>query len=411
MYLSHDRYKAFLRRSLPLVIIRYMMKWNWLNSGLLTLLVSLTQIAPVHAEDPPAPPAETPQTAEEGGIAPDLAQQAADAEQPRVEPDPAALQLADLAKATSPETEVRALTTEHDATIALYHPQNRPEARGGILLFHNEGSHADWATHMRPLRLSLSDQGWHTLSLQLPPPPQAEIPKRTLPVLQKVHLPSGTPEEGAAAPPAQTENAPAEPAETDTPAAAPDTPDSGPDSAEPMQPLPGYAERMQQLTDAALAELKGEDAERIILLGVGSGAVWAAAAAVRIQEDHPELGLVLIDAGQPSDPSAPALLSLLEKLKIPVVDAYQSLPETQLPFEAEAKQRLRRAQRAGLTHFHQRRLTNQAISWQGKEQWLTRQISGLLRQHVDKPIEATKLEREAALAGGDKQKGERAPGR
>lgn len=369
------------------------------------LLISLTPITPANAEDPPAPATETATNSE--SIAPDLASAAQGSDEtPRVEPDPAALQLADLVKATEPETEVRWLNTEHDSSVALYHPQNRPEARGSILLFHNEGSHADWAQHMRPLRLHLSDQGWHTLSMQLPPPPDIALPKRTLPVLQKVHLPADA--EAGEAPAAQTATPPQENEPT---AAAPE--------AEPVQtqteeeqtpPQPPYAERLQKLTDAALAELQTLESERVILLGIGSGAVWAAATALRIQETQEELGLVLIDATQPSDPSAPPLLTLLEEMKIPVVDAYQSLPDSQLPFEAQAKQRLRRAQRAGLEYYHQRRLTNQAVSWQGKEPWLTRQITGLVHQHIDKPIEVLKLEREAEQ-NNDVQKRERAPGR
>ena len=40
--------------------------------------------------------------------------------------------------------------------------------RGGIILLHGRGFHADWPENMGPLRVGLSEAGWQTLSLQLP---------------------------------------------------------------------------------------------------------------------------------------------------------------------------------------------------------------------------------------------------
>ena len=40
--------------------------------------------------------------------------------------------------------------------------------RGGIILLHGRGFHADWPENSGPLRVGLSEAGWQTLSLQLP---------------------------------------------------------------------------------------------------------------------------------------------------------------------------------------------------------------------------------------------------
>ena len=46
-------------------------------------------------------------------------------------------------------------------------PETGP-ARGAVILLHGRGFHADWPETINPLRTALSEQGWHTLSLQMP---------------------------------------------------------------------------------------------------------------------------------------------------------------------------------------------------------------------------------------------------
>ena len=42
------------------------------------------------------------------------------------------------------------------------------EVRGGVILLHGRGYHADWADVINPVRVALAEQGWRTLSLQMP---------------------------------------------------------------------------------------------------------------------------------------------------------------------------------------------------------------------------------------------------
>lgn len=52
--------------------------------------------------------------------------------------------------------------------VAIYRRQRLAEARGGAILLHDSHRNADHREVIRPLRLGLSESGWHTLSLQLP---------------------------------------------------------------------------------------------------------------------------------------------------------------------------------------------------------------------------------------------------
>jgi len=40
--------------------------------------------------------------------------------------------------------------------------------RGGAILLHGRGYHPDWENVIQPLRVGLTEDGWHTLSLQMP---------------------------------------------------------------------------------------------------------------------------------------------------------------------------------------------------------------------------------------------------
>ena len=42
------------------------------------------------------------------------------------------------------------------------------DPKGGIILAHGTGVHPNWAQVIYPLRVRLAEQGWHTLSIQLP---------------------------------------------------------------------------------------------------------------------------------------------------------------------------------------------------------------------------------------------------
>lgn len=42
------------------------------------------------------------------------------------------------------------------------------EARGAVILLHGRGYHSDWGDVINPVRVTLAEEGWRTLSLQMP---------------------------------------------------------------------------------------------------------------------------------------------------------------------------------------------------------------------------------------------------
>ena len=72
------------------------------------------------------------------------------------------------ATATDLDGEVVQLSAADAPFVAIYRPQARGKARGSVVLLHGRGTNANSYPVIRPLRIGLSEQGWNTLSLQLP---------------------------------------------------------------------------------------------------------------------------------------------------------------------------------------------------------------------------------------------------
>jgi len=52
--------------------------------------------------------------------------------------------------------------------IGIYTLATTKETRGAVVLLHGQGANPDWIDVINPLRVSLPDHGWDTLSIQLP---------------------------------------------------------------------------------------------------------------------------------------------------------------------------------------------------------------------------------------------------
>lgn len=52
--------------------------------------------------------------------------------------------------------------------LAIFTEPATGPARGGVILLHGRGLHPDWPNVIHPLRTALAEQGWYTLSLQMP---------------------------------------------------------------------------------------------------------------------------------------------------------------------------------------------------------------------------------------------------
>lgn len=52
--------------------------------------------------------------------------------------------------------------------LALYAEPTSDQVNGAVILIHGDGVHPAWPDVIDPLRMQLPDNGWHTLSLQMP---------------------------------------------------------------------------------------------------------------------------------------------------------------------------------------------------------------------------------------------------
>ncbi|MFI8748147.1 alpha/beta hydrolase family protein [Pseudomonas sp. NPDC077186] len=185
--------------------------------------------------------------------------------------------------------------------LALWLPANVGEPSGAVILLPGAAENADGATAVGPLRRKLPDGGWHSLSLTLPDPDHDAPPLR---------LPE--PPTSAAAETAADGEAPGE-AET-APSAAPDP------AADDDARRSAHAQRVMARIDAGIAFARQQQASRIVLLGHGSGAYWAAQ---YLAERQPEdiHNLLLVAAAVPAGFS-PALDELVPQLELATGDFY-----------------------------------------------------------------------------------------
>ncbi|PIE24878.1 MAG: hypothetical protein CSA60_02680 [Neptuniibacter caesariensis] len=338
---------------------------------------------------------------------------------PRTEPNIDTARINELVKIQDPTTEVLKLDTGKDGEqlIAFYRPEGSGIKQGGIILFPDTETHTDWPDTLHVLRTRLSDYGWYTLSIYLPTAERPAIPKRTLPVLAVIK-PTGTkgttpeqqPQDGAT-PPKTTEasqedpQAPEAPAteDTQTQAAIDDS------SAAATQPKEKYEAKVFRLVQTGLKYLQEKaDVKRVIVLGVGSGATWAAKYVEQYQEQQ-DLRLVMIDARDPTTPDAPNLLQILPNLTVTVIDLHHSPQYSNLTQAAKDSpgQRLRLARHERMNNFHQSRLPPQKGNWKNSSSRLAKYTRGLINTYI---IKAEQEQRNIQLKNDTQQQGENAPG-
>ncbi len=60
------------------------------------------------------------------------------------------------------------LRAEGHNFLAIHMESDADEVKGAAIILHGRGLHPDWETVVQPLRTGLPENGWHTLSLQMP---------------------------------------------------------------------------------------------------------------------------------------------------------------------------------------------------------------------------------------------------
>lgn len=345
---------------------------------LMPLLLSLLVAQPAAAAAGDAEPAPTEQAAP--AAAP------AEPPRPRSEPDPDAVKVAELAKALEPRTQVLWLPTGGTPALGLYQPQGSGELHGSVILFHDDQTHADWPNLVRPLRLGLPDKGWDTLSLQLPAPPRRPLPERTLPSLPSLQPPTGDGAEGAAAEQTAPGNAAAS-------AARPNASPAAPAPALSTAPPPGlsYDQRVMDAGNAAVTQLQ-QNPGRLVILGVGSGAVWAAAFVLQL-DPALDADLVMVDARQPQQPDVPDLLMMLPQIRGTVLDLYHGDPLAEAGLPAGPVERMRLARREKLDNYHQSRMPLRPDNWKQRNKWILSRVRGFMTRYLLNDADSARQQR------------------
>jgi len=52
--------------------------------------------------------------------------------------------------------------------FSIYMESDIDTPKGGVIILHSRGYHANWSSTIKPLRIGLAEKGWHTLSVQMP---------------------------------------------------------------------------------------------------------------------------------------------------------------------------------------------------------------------------------------------------
>lgn len=270
-----------------------------------------------------------------------------------------------------PAAQQQQLGPDNDRFLALWRAANTPTPKGAVVILPGAGQSADDPRLAGPLRASLPDTGWHSLSLTLPDPSD---PLQALTPAKPAPAPEPPPATDPDAPPAEPSDA-AEAPEASAPA-APTAPDTVL-SLEAQQLA--HAERIFARLDAALAFAQNQQASRVVLLGDGSGAYWAGR---YLSERKPQniQHLIVVEPTLPLG-FAPPLEALLPALKLATGDFFY---KDNAANRTQALLRKQSAQRLGHTTYTQIAMKalpgNQAVE---REQ-LQRRIRGWLEKNAQK---------------------------
>lgn len=98
---------------------------------------------------------------------------------PHVTPDADETRFEFLARQSDPR-EIMQLTALDEEVLALFLPENQAQARGAVLILHEEDAHPDWPAVVNPVRTLLPNYGWATMTVAIPSPGPAIQPERTL---------------------------------------------------------------------------------------------------------------------------------------------------------------------------------------------------------------------------------------
>lgn len=207
-----------------------------------------------------------------------------------------------------PAQEQQQLQAASETFLALWKPANTADPKGAVIIVPGAGETADWPQAIGPLRQKLPNAEWSSLSITLPDLQSDAFAPRVV--------------EAAAAP------------------KAPETGSKDATTAQPIEQAAGGeaevadqvvaetteeqskadAERIFARIDAAIAYAEQQSARRIVVLGHGTGAYWAARYLSERQTAQVEK-FVMVDAQAPAK-AKPPMAELTPTLKLPTADIF-----------------------------------------------------------------------------------------
>ncbi|WP_415900136.1 DUF3530 family protein [Neptuniibacter sp. QD48_11] len=319
-----------------------------------------------------------------------------------------------LSSHPDPSTQVLQLDTGKDGEqlLGYYLTEGSGIPQGGVIIFPDELTHMDWPDNLNQIRTGLANHGWYTLAVFLPQPAQAPLPKRTLPVLSPIKPTQSpdTPQDSS------TEPVEAQEKNTETPSDAAtnqqENAANAPAEAEAEQEQEekeNYQEIVARLGNTAFEHLKKEKGvDRVVVLGAGTGATWAAQYVQKHQEQQ-NLRLVLLDARDSKTENAPRLLEILPEIKTTIIDLHHSARRSTNTNYSEntPERRLRLARHKRMNNFHQSRLPQANDNWKKDNSWLFKQVRGMINTYI---IKAEQQSRSIDIPSEEQSNKEQAPG-
>ncbi|VVP06653.1 hypothetical protein PS874_02972 [Pseudomonas fluorescens] len=260
-----------------------------------------------------------------------------------------------------PIQEQQQLQAGTDTFLALWKPANTASPKGAVIIVPGAGENVDWPQAIAPLRRTLPDVEWSSLSITLPDPQSDAIAPRIAEMPPTLKAPeTGSKDATTSAPIEQAVSGEAEIADK----AVVETRE---------EQIGADAERIFARIDAAIAYAEQQSARSIVVLGHGTGAYWAARYLSERQPPQVEK-LVMVAARTPVS-AKPGLAELAPTLKLPVADIfYRDKPVDR----NAALERLQASKRLKASGFSQVSLKSLPGNSKAEQEQLVRRVRGWL---------------------------------
>ncbi|VVP28441.1 hypothetical protein PS838_04213 [Pseudomonas fluorescens] len=260
-----------------------------------------------------------------------------------------------------PVQEQQLLQAGADTFLALWKPANTASPKGAVIIVPGAGETVDWPQAIAPLRRTLPDAEWSSLSITLPDPQSDAIAPRIAEMPPTLKAPeTGSKDATTSAPIEQAVSGEAEIADK----AVVETRE---------EQIGADAERIFARIDAAIAYAEQQSARSIVVLGHGTGAYWAAR--YLSERQPPQVEKMVMVAAQTPVSAKPGLAELAPTLKLPVADIFYM----DKPMDRNAAlERLQASKRLKASGFSQVSLKSLPGNSKAEQEQLVRRVRGWL---------------------------------